>query len=144
MPRRKKTMSGDAPQKVQSVPGQRYGEGVGQEQMQQALPAPLRSRQPAPVTPVPSNVQIGANVREPQQAAPMDSGIAELLNNVPKNILRQPGNSANIPTAGVSVGPGRGPNVGYMGGNMTPYKRTLMTLAMNTNNPLIRQMWESL
>jgi len=59
-------------------------------------------------------------------------------------MLRQPGNSANVPTAGISVGPGSGPNLGYMGNNMTPYKRTLMTLAMNTNNPVIRQLWESL
>lgn len=144
MPRKKKTLSGDATQAVQSVPGQRYGEGVAQEAMQQAMPAPLRTGEAPAVTPRPSAVPLRTNRGEVQQPAPLESGVAELLNNVPKNVLRQPGSSANVPTAGISVGPGRGPNVGYMGTNMSPYKRTLMTLAMNTNNPVIRQLWESL
>jgi len=37
MPRKRKTLSGDAAQEVKSVPGQRYGEGVAQQQMQQQL-----------------------------------------------------------------------------------------------------------
>ena len=44
MPRGKKTQSGDPAQKVESVTGQRYGEGVAQEQMQKAMPAPNAQR----------------------------------------------------------------------------------------------------
>ena len=128
MPRKVKTISGDAPQKVASVPGQRYGEGVEQQQMQQKMPAP--------------KVQDGPPARgaEPVTAAPTRPGPtpemlqAYLAANNPQLL-----SETQIPdqpvTHGLPTGPGAGPEVLNMGVNTTPIARTLRQISASTGNP---------
>ena len=78
MPRKRKTLSGDAAQEIKSVPGQRYGEGVAQQQMQQAMPAPQKV---AP--PVPSRVR----AERPSPAVPAQQSsmsVQDLFNVIPR------------------------------------------------------------
>lgn len=88
MPRAKKTMSGAPGQGVQAIQGQTYGEGVAQERLQQAMPAPnVRAPQPAPqqtqTSPAPMNAG-PAQVQRPrmsiEEVQKMVSGLGGTLN----------------------------------------------------------------
>jgi len=64
MPRAKKTMSGTPGQGVQAIQGQTYGEGVAQENLQRAMPAPNVQAMRAPAQPAQAPQQA------PQQTQP--------------------------------------------------------------------------
>ena len=105
MPRAKKTQSGDPAQKVESVTGQRYGEGVAQEQMQKAMPAPNAQRS-TKTTMAPSNAP--QRVPTPEPALPQmqqpQVDPTQFLQQLPKNLLGQP--AQGPVTAGLPFGPG--------------------------------------
>lgn len=122
MPRRRKTQSGEPAQRIESVPGQRYGEGKAQADMQRAMPAPASRDAAAPVvqSPPPQNVQQGAIARPPVNP---DQYLASL----PKGLLRN-GDTTGPNTAGLSTGPGPGPEVLPNMGTSNPLRRTLRAL----------------
>lgn len=130
MPRAKKTRSGDRAQKVESVAGQRYGEGVAQQQMQQAMPAPNRSAsQPANAVP--------AETIQPRRKPQMQD-IAQMLAALPSNTMRRPTSNDRPVTHGLSTGPGAGPEVLQPYHQTPPGLRTIELLAKTSNNPLYR------
>lgn len=115
MPRGKKTQSGAPAQAVQSVAGQRYGEGQAQAEMQRAMPAPNAQGATAS-TMAPSNAPSAPSA--PAQPAmprqPVDP--TQFLQQLPKNLLGQP--AQGPVTAGLPFGPGS---------NMLPQMRTPAT-----------------
>ncbi len=168
MPRKRKTLSGDAAQQIKSVPGQRYGEGVAQQGMQRNMPAPQRQHQdPRPVDttrqsdpePPRRRQEIDATrtsgPRPPltREIDPMrHSGgdlrrrqqvdLADFIRTLPKHTLGQPAVSGRPLTSGVPVGPGPGPSSLAPGHVMSRYRRVLMQLAASSDNPLIRRLLE--
>jgi hypothetical protein len=138
MPRKRKTLSGDDAQQIESVPGQRYGEGVAQQQMQQAMPAPQKEFVATPS-------RIPAERPQAQVNVPQTSmSVQDLLANIPRGTLRQQGVAGNTLTNGISIGPGTGPAPIGMSQQMSNYQRVLSNLAQRTDNPMIRSMLESL
>ena len=73
MPRKRKTLSGDAAQNIKSVPGQRYGENINQQAMQRSMPAPQRQA-PTPPRPVPLPEPSDQGVRPSPQPARVFKG----------------------------------------------------------------------
>lgn len=73
MPRKRKTLSGDAAQNIKSVPGQRYGENINQQAMQRSMPAPQRQA-PTPPRPVPLPEPTDQGVRPSPQPATGSKG----------------------------------------------------------------------
>jgi len=130
MPRKRKTMSGADAQSIQSVPGQRYGEGPDQAALQATLPAPDTQGQ------VPSAAPPAPTVTGPM---PVDPGqIQQFLAGHNPALLsgtRQPDTPV---TDGLSTGPGRGPAALKM--NVTPIARFYDRLAADTGN----QKWKRL
>lgn len=137
MPRRRKTQSGADAQDIQSVSGQRYGEGVAQQQMQKAMPAP-NTRNEIPT----------GGVAAPQQEQPLAAAPAvarpvmnpeDYLNSIPKGLLRN-GQTAGPVTSGLSSGPGPGPEAltQYIG--TSPMRRTVQTLYQRTRDPIFLDM----
>lgn len=133
MPRGKPrtTMAGDPAQKIGSVPGQRYGEGVQQQAMQRQMPAPDMQQATAPS---PSAAPV-------QPMPPTDpSMVQEYLATQNPNML----GGTQIPdqpvTAGLSTGPGPGRSA--IAGPKTPMSRWLMRMAEDTGNPKWRRLAE--
>lgn len=128
MPRRRKTQSGAPAQKIESVAGQRYGEGKAQADMQRAMPAPAFRDAPAPVvqSPPPQPSQQGVVARP--RISP-----EEYLASVPKGLLRN-GDTTGPNTAGLSRGPGPGPEVLPNMGTSNPLRRTLRALYDTTGD----------
>lgn len=125
MPRKKKTQSGAPAQNIpRSIPGVRYGEGVQQQQMAQAMPmqdATAVSRaQPTAMPSVP-------------KTPPNLSQLPALMANMPIGALTQPSNPDNFITSGLSTGPGAGPNLNAAG-NTTPLARMLKNLYLSTGD----------
>lgn len=139
MPRAKKTISGAPAQAVKSVPGQRYGEGVQQAAMQQAMPAP-NVRQAAPPQPAPTQQAMPTAQPAPQAMPQQPVDVGGFLQQLPKNLLGQNGNGPV--TAGLPFGPGS---------NSIPSLRTplnglnvdmLQRMYDITGNPRIRALLE--
>jgi hypothetical protein len=141
MPRRRKTMSGAPAQQIKSVPGQRYGEGVQQAQMQQRMPVPAtrnqipqvsQTRPPAVAQQPPQQV-----AQQPQQQ--VDPMIA--LQAMPRGIMRQP--DTRPVTSGMPFGAGRGPEaLGTMAQKRRPSTRLLQMLYDTTNDPTYARLLE--
>ena len=137
MPRRRKTQSGADAQDVKSVPGQRYGEGVAQAEMQRAMPAP--NQRDAGVPAVSQSVPVQqASPQQPQaQPAPVDP--MQFLRSMPKGLLRN-GDAAAPVTSGLSTGPGAGPEVLGGLGQSTPLDRMIRELYRKTNDPAFARL----
>lgn len=107
MPRAKKTISGNNPQKIEAIQGQTYGEGVRQENLQRVMPAPQSPEVTAPSAQASPETQ-------PQTQAPATQSFEQIAQQVrgAGNLLRQPDDRPDLPvTDGVASGPGRGPEV---------------------------------
>ena len=128
MPRKQKTISGDAPQKIESVAGQRYGEGVEQAQMQGAMPAPQIDQDPAVSTDQ-------AVVAPPMKQGPSPEMLQEFLAANNPQLLSGTQLPDEPVTAGLPTGPGAGPEALSLGINTTPIARTLRTISAATGNP---------
>lgn len=66
MPRARKTMAGQPAQKIDAIKGQEYGQGVIQERLQRAMPAPSSQSKPAVTqTPQPGPAEEAAPAPRP-------------------------------------------------------------------------------
>lgn len=125
MPRKRKTISGADAQNIGSVPGQRYGEGIEQQGMQQAMPAPDLAQGDPGMKPGPTP---GPEVAPP--ARPDPALMQQFLSSHNPNLLART-QQPNVPlTDGLSTGPGRGPNA--LSINRTPLAKFLNTLGDST------------
>jgi hypothetical protein len=116
----KRTLTGQQAQKVQAVPGQAYGQGVQQEQLQQVLPAPKIEQQPAP----PAMSAAGAASAQTAPPPGYDHNAAlAAAQQMPGSagLLAGDTTKPNEPvTAGLTRGPGAGPEaLGLMSGTPT-------------------------
>jgi hypothetical protein len=136
MPRKRKTMSGDPAQKISSVPGQRYGEGVAQQAMQQAMPAPNRAAAPV----APGAAAMPPEAMPPQAAAPVD--VQQFLATHNPNLLAGSQMPDQPVTAGLPTGPGPGPEVLGMLKATTPLRRYLEELSAQSGDPTFRRLAE--
>jgi hypothetical protein len=130
MPRGKKrvTQSGADAQDIASVPGQRYGEGVAQQAMQRAMPAPdLRGQAPDGRTMQPAVPDGGSPATPPPD-------LATLLGGAPTGLLGGSHRPNQPVTAGLSLGPGPGPEILGSMRATTPLARTLRTLTERTGD----------
>lgn len=128
MPRKRKTMSGEDAQNIGSVPGQRYGEGQDQQALQRAMPAPdMQANVPTGGPPVFAGAPSIARVNpDPMQ-------VQQFLQTSKPNLLGGTRNPDQPVTAGLSTGPGPGPEV--LMRNTTPMRRYLERLSADTGNP---------
>ena len=118
MPRKAKarrTLGGDPAQPIDPVPGQTYGMGQEQMDLQRQMPAPnvqqpppSRPPAPRPQTPAQAQQQPGAPV--PAPGGELDiAALAQHLSGK-LGLLEQPSERPNEPiTAGLTRGPGPGP-----------------------------------
>lgn len=137
-------MSGAPAQPNTPVPGQQYGMGVQQMDMQRALPTPQNLQQTVPVTPATaqqqptgvSNQAVGAQPVDPHAAALAEASAMRQHT----GILTRPTSNPNEPiTAGLGVGPGPGPEVlGLRTRSATA--DTLERLSQVTGDPLFRDL----
>jgi hypothetical protein len=138
MPRKRQTITGEDAQNIKSVSGQRYGEGVAQQAMQRAMPAPD----------VTGNIETGAPTAGPLLAggaspSPMaNPGVAEFLAANRPGLLAQTQRPDEPITAGLSSGPGAGREALTMGPSQTPIGRFFERLSTETGNPQWRRLRE--
>lgn len=141
MPRGKKreTLSGADAQNIKSVPGQRYGEGVEQQAMQRAMPAPNTAGEPiATGTPAPQ----APNVPVMPSRAPDPAQVQQFLGQN-KPALLSGTQMPNTPvTDGLRSGPGRGPEAMVQASSVTPIARYLANLAEETGNDKWKRLAE--
>ena len=131
MPRKRRTQSGADAQNIKSVPGQRYGEGVEQQQLQQAMPAPDLAQ---PVT-APSSGPPTFNNASPQTGPmPLDPvAIKQFLDTTKPNLLSGSQRPTEPVTSGLPFGPGGGPEM--IARPTAPIKRYFEQLSADTGNP---------
>lgn len=138
MPRAKKTMAGAPGQPVQAISGQTYGEGVRQEALQQAMPAP---KQPGLIPPPPARAEQSAPEAEPEtQTTRPRLSFEEAMQRVrgTGGILRAADDNPAIPvTDGLPTGPGRGPEALMAQSHLG---NTLRRLAVQTSDPIFREL----
>lgn len=134
MPRKHRTQSGADAQKIESVEGQRYGEGIDQQEMQRLLPAPQNRQTTA--SPVAAPTAPPGQV--PAGAPPVDLGA--LLGQAPIGLLSGTQRPDQPVTAGLDSGPGGGSEL--LGGMRptSPMSRTLRLLSQRTGDPIFRDM----
>ena len=138
MPRKRRTMSGADAQNIGSVPGQRYGEGQDQAEMQREMPAPDTAGTVGPggdsTVPAPQ----GAPVTGPPSVDP--AMVGQYLTEQKPNLL----GGTQLPdqpiTAGMASGPGPGPAA--LQQHATPMSRYLANLANDTGNPKWKRLAE--
>jgi hypothetical protein len=135
MPRAKKTRSGDRAQQIKSVAGQRYGEGVAQQEMQRAMPAPNRAASSTPNVPARRMSERPA----PRQPQSLDQ-VAQLMQALPKGTMRQPTGNERPVTHGLPSGPGAGPEVLSPYTTRVPGLRAVEMLARVSDNPLYKDI----
>lgn len=135
MPRgkRRTTQSGAPAQAIRSVPGQRYGEGVEQQQLQRAMPAPDMQEASAP------NGMAGGPPVIPSPA-PDPAMIQQYLAGHNPNMLGGTQMPDQPVTAGLSTGPGPGPSA--LARPRTPTARWLHRLGQETGNPKWKRLAE--
>jgi|DEB0MinimDraft_4_1074332.scaffolds.fasta_scaffold33967_2 hypothetical protein len=140
MPRRRKTQSGADAQNIESVAGQRYGEGKAQADMQRMMPAPnsRESSMPSPQMQQPTAPDPRPTLVQQAASGPAQRNPAEILAQMPKNILREP--SSRPITSGLPSGPGVGPEALERFQTMSPMRRTLEQMYKRTSNPVIKRM----
>lgn len=131
MPRKRKTLSGEDAQNIKSVPGQRYGEGQDQQALQRAMPAPDMQQ---PVSAAPAAPPVFSAMPQAGPAlAPDPMQVQQYLQTSKPNLLAGSRNPDQPVTAGLSSGPGPGPEV--LARNTTPMRRYLERLSADTGNP---------
>jgi hypothetical protein len=139
MPRAKKTRSGDPAQKVESVAGQRYGEGVAQQQMQKAMPAPNVRAGERPMQSVPVAPSIPSGPMEQTVPQPRVNP-ADFLAGLPRKTLADPTMNTRPVTNGLRTGPGQGPEALRPFAQAAPALRSAMRLADRTGDPVFQQI----
>lgn len=132
MPRGKprRTQTGEDAQNIRSVPGQRYGEGVQQQQLQQAMPAPDRSGAPSAV--VTESAPAAASPRAAGPATPEQ--LQQYLATQRPNLFAGSQRPDEPITTGLASGPGAGPEA-LRGRPNTPIARFFERLTAETGDP---------
>lgn len=138
MPRKRRTMSGADAQNIGSVPGQRYGEGQMQQQLQQDMPAPDTAGTVGP----------GGDSTVPMPQAPIVTGppavdpsqVGGFLSQHNPNLLGGSARPDEPVTAGLPFGPGAGSQA--LKRSTTPMSRYLSNLASDTGNPKWKRLAE--
>lgn len=143
MPRARKTQSGAPPQKVASVPGQRYGEGIQQQQMQQQMPAPDLIRQTSNAL-AQGVQQADAPQAQPQPQMTPEQRYQSMLDAAKQTsgagLLGAPSARPGEPvTTGLALGPGAGPEAVAPVGR-TPTGEFFAQVARLTGNPYYEQL----
>lgn len=133
MPRKRKTLTGADAQDIKSVPGQRYGEGVDQQAMQRAMPAPDGMQASVP------SVEIPEMQAQPTSRAAGPESIAEFLSSNNPGLLSQPGSDRPV-TSGLPTGPGPGPEILRLTGTQSPLARQLLELSKATGSPVFERL----
>lgn len=146
MPRAKKTMGGAPGQAVNAVKGQTYGQGVAQEALQRAMPAP---NQPAiaPVAAPSQSAQPQAPASQPQpQSNPAPQPMS--INDVQKmvsgigGVLNAPDDRPNTPfTAGLNS-PSNMASTVSRGVRKTKTIETFRNLTISTGDPIFAELAE--
>lgn len=136
MPRKRQTRSGADAQKIASVPGRRYGEGVESAQLQAAMPTPSAPTAPtAPTSAVPQEPAMVA------PAPPVDPAqIQAFLQQNRPALLSSTRRPEQPVTAGMASGPGPGPEI--IGRSSTPLARYFQQLSAQTGNEKWRRLAE--
>lgn len=138
----KETPAGYRAQKVASVPGQRYGEGIEQQQMQQQMPAAnMQASAPTTVAPAPLMQQPGAAGTPPGLGSPAPTGpdLAALMGQMPVGLLNGTQRPNEPITAGLSTGPGPGRDALGMRAT-SPMRRMLDQLSLQSGDPYFREL----
>lgn len=108
MPRARKTASGAPAQAIQSVPGQRYGEGVQSAALQQQMPMP-NAQAGAEVTATDASASPAAAVTPPSPQERYAAQLAAAQATTGAGLLAQPtARPDEVVTAGMPIGPGPG------------------------------------
>ena len=139
MPRKRpRTRTGEEPQNVKSVPGQRYGEGVEQQALQRAMPAPdVTGNVPSPQ--LPNEPIVGPGGQGPLGDPAM---LTEYLGANNPNLFAGSQRPDEPITSGLSTGPGPDQQVLSMGRTTTPIGRFFERLATETGDPRWRHLQE--
>lgn len=132
MPRgqRRQTQAGAPAQGVRSTPGRRYGEGVTAARLHAVAP-PVDAQAAAAA----QRARV-APTQAPAAAPPgLPPDLAALLANAPVGMLAGTVRPDEPVTAGLSQGPGPGPEVLMSGGAQTPLSRMLRELSRRSGDP---------
>lgn len=142
MPRKRpQTRTGEDAQKIRSVPGQRYGEGVEQQALQRAMPAPdVTGNVPTPTMQGPAPA-IAPSMPPQGVSAPPEAMQQFLMQNNP-NLLGGTQRPDEPITAGLASGPGRNPTPNEMRASSSPIGRWFERLSMETGDPRWARMRE--
>lgn len=142
MPRAKKTMSGAPGQGVQAIQGQTYGEGVAQERLQQAMPAPNGE------VPMATSRPATPNDPPPTPQAPQTERPRMSIDDVQKMVsglggtLTAPDDQPNVPfTQGLTSSPGI-PNSFSPATNRHRSKQMMYRLSEITGDPIFADLAE--
>lgn len=145
MPRGKKrtTQTGADAQTIGSVPGQRYGEGVEQQALQRAMPAPqvdqgLPDGQNAPR---PSS-RPSVAAQPPEPAGPDMAAVQQYLAQNNPRLFDATQRPDEPVMTGLPMGPGAGPEVLAGAGARAPLARFMNDLAAQTGNAKWRHLAE--
>lgn len=143
MPRAKKTMSGAPGQGVQAIQGQTYGEGVAQERLQKAMPAPnISETRATPQTiSTPETTSATTSSRSPQQQRPR-MGIEDIQKLVAGlgGTLTAPDDRPNVPfTTGLQNGPSPSISLPTSTRNFKTVE-TFRQLTVSTGDPIFSEL----
>lgn len=145
MPRgkQKRTATGAVAQQVKSVPGQRYGEGVDQQAMQRQMPAAdLQATNAAMLRSAgaPSAAALPPTAGMPPGQPPTGADLAALMQQIPAGLLTGTQRPREPITAGLSQGPGPGPEMLGALRTVTPMRRMLEQLSNRSGDPYFREL----
>lgn len=129
------TMTGAPAQPIGAVAGQEYGMGVAQMDLQRQLPAPNVQTSPsaAPPQPAATPPQVAPEVSgQPVQPTAMEAAAA-----MPggKGLFETPPVSGHVLTAGLSSGPGPGPEIMSMNPTISPLRAQWENMSRLTGDP---------
>lgn len=141
MPRgkQKRTKTGEPAQSNRAFEGQGYGDGVAQEALQRTMPSVNRQAAGVPSAASAGSPQPTGGPVAPQ---PAPADIASMLQQAPVGLLAGTQLPGQPVTAGLSSGPGVGPEGLSNLRAQTPLRRTLEQLSRATGDPLFQQLLE--
>lgn len=142
MPRAKKTNVGAPAQKIDAIKGQTYGEGVRQESLQRAMPAPnMQAIAPQPTAaPMSQSAPVTTAATPTQQQAPRMTQ-EDVVNRLRSagGVLSAADDRPDLPvTDGLSTGPGRGPEALMRQPNRSG--RLFRQLSIQTGDPIFAEL----
>ena len=141
MPRARKTQSGKPAMSVNQIPGQQYGKGVEQTRLQQAMPAPRDQTAAVAARAARASAQPatppmqGRGSPAPADAMEAARALRERVGLLPRPTQRP----AEPVTAGLSSGPGAGPEVLGMAFR-SPLGEMMRSIARQSGDPFLADL----